>query len=365
MNDGVFLSQEAILAENLATLTGALRRLSDCLPAHLDTLCDLVAGYGEPLGDRKPTVTDDGLAFAFRSVTEAVREAWGVNPQEFSRAHVPLTLPRPDAPGLATIADHPGVATTGAAAQADPCGLCLYDALSDAMAPVIGAAASLLLADRVILSEGPAAPSGRSRIAYFRNTFSDIAERRFASLLPDPTVAYFSDFSAICEELAAERADYAILPVRSSSDGRLPGVERRILRYGLCPVAYTDVITEGEKTVTYALFASEPKAPTGATQAEILAFCDEGRELSSLFSAASALGLRLTDCSRMPDERSYQTTYRLVFDLGSLKEAPRRFTALRIYLATSFPHSLLAGLTCTLPAEGFCENDKNNKNSIK
>lgn len=299
-------------ARNIAEFATALNRLAECLPAHLDALCEEVAAFAEDRRVNRPPVTDDGLAYAFRSLSEPVEQAMA----EAIRNHPA----EPEAEGFRRL-------------------------LWQAILPIASAKTAELLASRVTLAETPAPLTGRSRIAYCRNARSDRAERRFAALLPDPTVTYCTDFNAVCQELLSERADYVILPV-AGEDGPLNGVEKRMLDYGLCPVAYTKAAgNDREPAVTFCLFAAEPKAPPGATRAEVLAFCDDTRSLSPLIAAAVALGCGVADCVRLPGEENFQSVFRLVFDLGEKERAMERFSALRIYLLTSFPHHLVTGLT--------------------
>lgn len=86
-------------------------------------------------------------------------------------------------------------------------------------------------------------------ISYFRSPAADQAFDVFAARIPDPSVSYGRDFTAVCENVYYGRTRYCILPVSNSSDGRLSGFYALAEKYELiavdeCRVAYGDGETD-------------------------------------------------------------------------------------------------------------------------
>ena len=329
------MTASEILKDNLSGIDEKIARLYARLPAHAEEFCDLLCGR---LGIGAAAISDSAGAAPSSPVSVDAEELgliWRALKEE-----------------LATDArKRPGRAV------ADAVGALFSD--QDA---VLAAYTAGRLARRLEPSGPPPAdPRGPARTAYFRNSYSDAAFRRFAREFREPTVCYFDSFPAVCEELYAERCDYAILPVESSSDGRLAGIERLTARYELAPVFYTRVRLRdssrepgggendaaGEKDfLRFGLFAASPRTPPHPEAIEIIAFADENFRLCHLLTAADLLGCELTDCRPLPEDRDFQKAYRLVFS-----EGPRRkeaafppLRALSVFLHCEYPHHLLCGL---------------------
>ncbi len=193
----------------------------------------------------------------------------------------------------------------------------------------------------------PTLSESGAHIAYFRNTYSDLAFRRFAKELSSPTVFYRESFAAVCEEVYADRCDFAILPVESSRDGQLSVTQKLLSKYELAPVLYCTVPTTDDGTLTFGLFASAPLVPPKADSLEILLFSDQEETLSGLLVSANTLGITLKSISVLPSPQGFASGWKLVF---SAKEKDNTaFDALWILLLCDYPHHLLCGICRTLP----------------
>ena len=192
----------------------------------------------------------------------------------------------------------------------------------------------------------PSLSESGAHIAYFRNAYSDLAFRRFAKELSSPTVLYRENFSAVCEEVYADRCDFAILPVESSRDGQLSVTQKLVARYELAPVLYCTVPTTDDGTLRFGLFASAPMVPPKADSLEILLFSDKEETLSRLLTSANTLGISLTSITVLPSAQGFSHEWKLVF---SAKEKDNTaFDALWVLLLCEYPHHLLCGICRTL-----------------
>ena len=192
----------------------------------------------------------------------------------------------------------------------------------------------------------PTVAESGAHIAYFRNTYSDLAFRRFAKELQDPTVLYRESFAAVCEEVYADRCDFAILPVESSRDGQLSVTQKLVSKYELAPVFYSTVPTTDDGTLTFGLFAAAPLVPPKADSLEILLFSDEEASLAKLLTSAATLGISLQSLSVLSSAQGFAHEWKLVF--SAPKGESTAFDALWILLLCDYPHHLLCGICQSL-----------------
>ena len=212
-----------------------------------------------------------------------------------------------------------------------------------AQEPILSAKLALKIAETAKVSRYlPSLSESGAHIAYFRNTYSDLAFRRFAKELSSPTVLYRESFAAVCEEVYADRCYFAILPVESSRDGQLSVTQKLVTKYELAPVLYCIVPTTDDGTLTFGLFASAPLVPPKADSLEILLFSDQEETLSNLLVSANTLGITLKRISVLPVPQGFSHGWRLVF---SAKEKDKvSFDALWVLLLSEYPHHLLCGV---------------------
>lgn len=213
--------------------------------------------------------------------------------------------------------------------------------------PIFSAKLALKIAQTAKINRYlPSLSESGAHIAYFRNTYSDLAFRRFAKELSGATVLYRESFAAVCEEVYADRCDFAILPVESSRDGQLSVTQKLLAKYELAPVLYCIVPTTDDGTLTFGLFAAAPLIPPKADSIEILLFSDQEESLSQLLVSANTLGITLKNISVLPSPQGFSHGWKLVF---SAKEKDNvAFDALWILLLCDHPHHLLCGICRTL-----------------
>ncbi len=95
--------------------------------------------------------------------------------------------------------------------------------------------------------------SSENRIAYQKNSYTDIAFQCFSNVLEEARVSYVSDFQAVCEAVYNGLSEYGILPIESSDDGRLGNFARLISRFDLKICATCDVRIDGSRVTRFAL----------------------------------------------------------------------------------------------------------------
>lgn len=286
------------VAENLLEDQKKLTRLYQRIPFYLEEIA------GELLERGALEVGDEELALSFRQM------------QEELEAHLAEKLYSPE--------------------TLEP----LTKELLSAMRPILSAELAKILTKRVritrYLSPYENTPA---RIAYVRNAYSDAAYRQFSKELTEPTVLYRESFAAVCEELYADRCDFAILPVESSRDGKLSVTEKLVARYELAPVFYCTVPTTDDGTLRFGLFSSAPMLPKHADSIEFILFAEGEKTLPQLLTSANSLGAFLKSVAILAPTHGFRHEWRLVFGASD-----NSLDALWVLLHCEYPHHLLCGV---------------------
>lgn len=87
-------------------------------------------------------------------------------------------------------------------------------------------------------------------IAYLKNSYNDTAYMHLSTLLESPRAAYFDSISAVCESVYNNTCEYCILPLETSSDGKLSGFYDLILKYGFKICGVYDLHNQETKKYT-------------------------------------------------------------------------------------------------------------------
>ena len=81
----------------------------------------------------------------------------------------------------------------------------------------------------------------KDRIAYLKNSYNDTAYLEFSKLLTSPRASYFDSIANVCESVYNGECEYCILPLETSSDGKLSSFYDMILKYGFIICAVYDL----------------------------------------------------------------------------------------------------------------------------
>ena len=151
----------------------------------------------------------------------------------------------------------------------------------------------------------PALPApNAARVAFLDSEIGRDALRRFECVLPHLRPHPAPSFTAVCEEVAYDRADFALLPLEDSREGKLLHLYEEIDRFELhtthvCTVPYA----ERGRSVLMALLGRR-YAPTLPVKGDRLLACtlfdEDADALSDLLIAAKGAGLHLHHVDMLP-----------------------------------------------------------------
>ena len=159
--------------------------------------------------------------------------------------------------------------------------------------------------DREFKDLAPSAPAPNApRVAFLDSEISRDGLRHFERVLPHYRPLPASSFTAVCEEVAGDRADFALLPLEDSREGKFLHLYEEIDRFELrithvCTVPYA----ERGRNVLMALL-SHRYTPTIAAKGNWLLACtlfgEDALVLCELLMAAQIAGLRLHYIDTLP-----------------------------------------------------------------
>lgn len=180
------------------------------------------------------------------------------------------------------------------------------------------------------------------KIAFLRNRQAFRAFEIFAKTLGGVSVLYENNFQSACEAVAAEQAAYAIIPIFSTSDGRLNSFYRMIEKYELNIIHTCDVDSDdGESMTTFALVYKERIClAEGMPKFECKITFDDLSFVSDIADAAYYYGAKVDSFEPLPMMFSGRAgTFSVVFDLANAD-----IDGLLCYLALEYPQMFVAGI---------------------
>lgn len=186
------------------------------------------------------------------------------------------------------------------------------------------------------------------RIAYLRNTYTDIAYERFAHALHHAGCTYYSDFPGVCEALYYDHATACILPMENSQDGKLLRFYSLLMKYDLRIAAVTSVTAEDtDVTTRYALLRKAVTVPHPEEEylglyLECRTALDEDLPLGSILGAAAAYRMTLVRVDTVPT--LYEEDDRITYDLILRAEEDADIAAMLTYFYLMVPGFTLLGL---------------------
>lgn len=143
-----------------------------------------------------------------------------------------------------------------------------------------------------------------SKISYVKNNQNDIAFLRFSELFTKPTVSYGTTFDQICEAVYNSESDYCILPIESSSSGKMFSFYSLINKYELKIFAVCDV-DEGisGKRTRYALLSRKTLIYNSESKLEYFEFSITGSKdycLLDILEAANSSSISVYRIDTLP-----------------------------------------------------------------
>lgn len=180
------------------------------------------------------------------------------------------------------------------------------------------------------------------KIAFLRNRQAFLAFECFAKTLGGVSVLYENNFQNACESVALEQATYAIIPIYSTTDGRLNSFYRMIEKYELSIILTCDVDSDdGESMTTFALvYKDRICLHTGAPKFECKITFDDLSSISDIADAAYYYGAELENLESLPMMFSGRAgTFSVVFGLENAD-----IDGLICYLALEYPQMSVVGI---------------------
>ncbi len=160
------------------------------------------------------------------------------------------------------------------------------------------------------LNEGDSAMQDRHassdktvNVAILNSPIFSTAIATFSAVLPKTEPLLCRSFSDICEEVAASRAAFGILPLEDSAEGKLFRLYEQIERFELHIACTADITELGGKTVRMALlYKNEPPSttPCGERMLECLLYAENECMLTDLITVAAAFDLSLRRVDSLP-----------------------------------------------------------------
>ena len=204
---------------------------------------------------------------------------------------------------------------------------------------------------RAALGQGEPCPMGaREKISYVKNNFTDLAYLSFSKLLHAPRFAYSDSFETMCEDVFSGVCEFCILPIETSSDGRLFSFFSLIDRYELRTSAVCTVERDGGASFTrFALlkrsFSDELQDIIDRDDPLLLELrishpSSMGASINTVFRAADVCSMPLyrVDSLPLPYGDSLISHYAV---FGICKEKLYGFLT---YLSLEFPQCYVAGI---------------------
>ncbi len=191
---------------------------------------------------------------------------------------------------------------------------------------------------------------GERKIAFLRNRQTFRAFECFAGTLGGVSVLYENNFSDALEAVESGQATFAIIPIHSSSDGKLSSFYRMIEKHELAIVYTCDIESEdGEATTTFALiYKDRVISEAGKLRFECKITMDDLSGLADIADAAYYFGASIESLEAVPMAFSGRSgTFAVVFDLENADA-----DGLLCYLALAYPQMTAVGFYGKLERRG-------------
>lgn len=199
------------------------------------------------------------------------------------------------------------------------------------------------LEEELLLTSAEEPPShpkeGVPLVATLRSTVAAEARTRLQGVLGHTEAVYCNSFTELCEALARESTDFALLPLEDTAEGLLRRSYDLIERYELHIACTTEVSTpDGGLSRIALLYRTAPPAlPENGCDSllECRTTATEGEALTELLTVASACALTLRRIDTHATEDGEGMYRHLIF---SASERERLFAA---YLALFMPRTVI------------------------
>lgn len=195
------------------------------------------------------------------------------------------------------------------------------------------------LRPEVLFSLNEIPPAGsHGKIAFVRNRHNERAYKHFSEIVIGAKPSYVLDFSEACDLVYNGEVSYCILPIESSTSGRLSSFYAMMDRYELKICAMFELENEDTaESVRYALAGRSLPRPIAKSQSCAIEFSltrEDGTNLAELLSATALLGATPLRVDFLPLE--YDNSFYRIF--LTLRTSAKNASALGLYLSLCHPN---------------------------
>ncbi len=155
------------------------------------------------------------------------------------------------------------------------------------------------------------------KIAMLRNSSSSRAFELFAAHVRGVEATYGDNFKSVCDAVYLKDAGYAVLPLESSTDGRLDGLYMMIEKYDLA-VLMSCMVLSGDGSATRFALVGRPQDvgdEVGRKKFEFKISLDEPSEISEISDAALFFGARFERVDTLPVSYGRDNAYGVIVDI--------------------------------------------------
>ena len=197
------------------------------------------------------------------------------------------------------------------------------------------------LIETVFGAEEKTPQGAEKKIALLRNARSSRAFELFAANIRGVLAVYEDNFQNACEAVFTKEAQYAVIPVSSSSDGRLDGLYRTMEKYGLA-IVMSCKVSSADGNVTRFALAGRPSALTPGgekTKFEFKITLDDPSELSEIAEGAEFFGAHIDRIDALPGFYGRENIFGMILDISDADAA-----GLMTYIALRFSQFVPIGI---------------------
>lgn len=196
---------------------------------------------------------------------------------------------------------------------------------------------------RNVFGIGDAPTAGtHGRTAYVRNRRVDDVFNAFSERVRGLKAYYAASFSEACEAVFSSECEFCILPIESSSDGKLFSFYSMIDRYELKICGIYSAADEQGQTTVYALVgrsAELPRSKAHGLRYEFSVSLERAELLGDVIRAGELLGAELSYIGSQPVPYDDRYRYYLSMDFEGASPVP-----MALYMSLEYPSYTPLGL---------------------
>jgi len=192
-----------------------------------------------------------------------------------------------------------------------------------------------------LLFEQDGSETDGKKITMLQNAGSGRAFEIFASHVRGVEAEYDDNFKSVCDSVLLKESAFAVLPLESSTDGRLDGLYVMMEKYDLAVLMSCTVMSGDGSTTRYALVGRPQNIgyEGGRKKFEFKISLADPSEISEIFDAALFFGARLERVDTLPSGFGRDNAYGVIIDVEGSD-----VTGLLTYMEVRFSQFVAVGI---------------------